>query len=97
MEQNKPLMLFGEEAKVVLEMVNGQFRMRVIEGKLSEPQLAAAQKSMNEAQSIHQGEWKSKRYNFLMSAIPLKADISVISDAPLKLTLALSTKSFEEP
>lgn len=56
MEQNKPLMLFGEEAKVVLEMVNGQFRMRVIEGKLSEPQLAAAQKSMNEAQSIHQGE-----------------------------------------
>ena len=49
-------MLFGEEAKVVLEMVNGQFRMRVIEGKLSEPQLAAAQKSMNEAQSIHQGE-----------------------------------------
>ena len=55
-EQSKPLMLFGEEAKVVLEMVNGQFRMRVLDGKLSEPQVASAQKAMNEAQSIHQGD-----------------------------------------
>ena len=56
MAQEKPLMLFGEEAKVVIEMVNGQFRMRVLDGELSEQQIGAAQNAMNEAQSISQSE-----------------------------------------
>jgi len=56
MEGRKPLMLTGTKAKVVLEMVKGQFRMRVIDGKLSEQQIETAQNAMNTAQSIHQGE-----------------------------------------
>lgn len=55
-EGGKPLMLFGTEAKVVIEMVNGQFRMRTLEGELSDQQTTTAQKAMNEAQSILQGE-----------------------------------------
>ena len=53
---NKPLMLFGQEAKIVIEMVNGQFRMRVIEGNLEPEQINIAQNAMNEAQLIVQGE-----------------------------------------
>jgi hypothetical protein len=56
MEGRKPLMLTGTKAKVVLEMVKGQFRMRVIDGELTEQQIETAQNAMNEAQLIHQGE-----------------------------------------
>ena len=53
---NKPIFLFGQEAKIVLEMVNGQFRMRVVEGNLGTEQINIAQNAMNEAQLIVQGE-----------------------------------------
>lgn len=56
MEGRKPLMLSGTKAKVVLEMVKGQFRMRVIDGELTEQQIQTAQNAINEAQSIHQGD-----------------------------------------
>ena len=56
MGDERPLMLIGDEAKVVLEMMSGQFRMRVLAGELSELQIHTAQNAMNEAQSISQGE-----------------------------------------
>jgi len=49
-------MLKGDEALVVIEKVNGQFRMRVTDGDLSDQQITIAQKAMNEAQLIIQGE-----------------------------------------
>ena len=52
----RPVYLTGEEAKIVIEMVNGQFRLRVIDGELNEEQISLLQTAMNEAQLIVQGE-----------------------------------------
>ncbi|MEP6342095.1 MAG: hypothetical protein ABJ275_02175 [Maricaulaceae bacterium] len=53
---NKPIMLTDDETIIVVEMVKGQFRLRIIKGEPSQEQINTAQSFMNEAQSIIQGD-----------------------------------------